>query len=154
MPSGGTSCLCQTMVFGINSTSIGSPSLGCNEGGNVIHSNCKQRRCDTAWLWGGPQWGASQTALLCSTPATLFQWHVFSVWGPAGETQSSVFRGKGKCTTRGKEELSYRERSPCPWSLIGPSLCKCRLQILSLIASKSTILIAWNGASLIGWWRC
>lgn len=42
----------------------------------------------------------------------------------------------------------YR-KNPCPWSLIGVSSYKGRLQIPSFIDLKSTILIGQNEAALI-----
>ena len=57
---------------------------------------------------------------------------IFCVSPPSGETESSVFGRKGKCTLWVIGELLYIERCPHPRSLI--SLCSCEwgLQILKV----------------------
>lgn len=91
------------------------------------HSGCWQKPAP----WGCRTEGPSPARQLWSALSTLRRRDI-SVSAPAGEMQSSVSGGKGKCAPWAIGELVYTERNLCPWSLISPSSPKWRLQILTV----------------------
>ena len=95
------------------------------------------------------------SALLCLLVCALVPWDVFAVSALAGETQPPVFSVKEKCPLQARGELTYADRSPCPWFLIGMSSCEWGLQIFTTwLIQKNTVLFGQNGAAQISWWKC
>ena len=104
----------------------------------------EQLSFDMALLWNsrGARTPSSQTVLLC-----FLLVHLALCWfAPfcSGNTCSTfqlqlgkrVLREKGKCIHRARRELTYIDRSPHPWFLIGPSSCKWGSQIAEIWSKR------------------
>lgn len=129
----------------------GIPSLGCSEEGNSVQ--CQQLNCDAAQLWSSPTVGLKlgyRTAWLWNSTAERLLWgkaplqsmytaslysmrhlQCVSVSGKRVEDRESVFSPwwEGKLCSQSQSRTEVY-RSPCPWTLIGPSSYKWGLQIL------------------------
>lgn len=95
-----------------------------------------------------------RSALLCLLCSRLVGWDVFGVSGLAGKTHASIFGKRESTLSELTGVLTYIERIPLPWLLIGSFSCKWGLQIFSFTSPKSTVLIGQSRASLIGQWKC
>lgn len=151
-------------------------SLGCGEEGNFI--KCKQLNCDIVryekslavamrqtWGEAALRWAPLQlcSALLCtgqSAPfcllcsgesSSVFQARLLLCFSFSSSQGNTIFSLWWANWARGG--LTYIDRSPCPWFLIGLSSCRLTPNPHSLIGVKGTVLIGQNGVALIGWWR-
>ena len=92
--------------------------------------------------------------LLCLLFSTLVQQDFFGVsslvfLAPSGEMQSLIFGVKVKnCAPRAIGKLTYVDKSPCPWSLMGLSYAMKNANPCSMIGSKGTVLIRME----LLWW--
>lgn len=73
------------------------------------------------------------------TSSSYSQGEIVSASAPAWEWQQSASIGKGKRTLQARGELTYTDRSPCSWSLIGLSSFKWGLQVFTVWLVHKTL---------------
>lgn len=72
------------------------------------------------WSWGEASVCLQSSGLICSTCTSSV---LSTLIICSREMQASLYNGKGKCTPWVRGQLTYINRSPHPWFLIGLSSC-------------------------------
>lgn len=131
--------ICQPTTNGINSSPTGIPNLGCYEEWNFIQF--KKLNCDTLRLWNnGRPWGKAalgqgsspaKQLCLCLLFSALVHRVIFGVSSSTAAKERQSMK-RESALSEPERELTYIDRSPCPWSLIGLSSCKWKLQVLAV----------------------